>query len=88
MTSVLEYKKYGLKFYCICPKSSGTIEKQERTYNPWGVAVVAFLEEEQKKDSSKLLGHFRVFNIVLEEYKICILLCYLFLMTSRKSADH
>jgi hypothetical protein len=55
MGSQLEYNKYGLKFNCICPESSETIKKQETTHKPFGVSVIAFLEE-QKVIFDQIIG--------------------------------
>ena len=43
------------KILRICPRSSGTIEKQERNYNPWGITVIAFLEAQQKRKFNQII---------------------------------
>ena len=49
MTIVLEYKKFGLRFYSICPKTSNTISKRETILDPYGVSIVGYFEDQQHK---------------------------------------
>jgi len=49
MTIVLEYKKFGLRFYSICPKTSNTISKRETILDPYGVSIVGYFEDQQQK---------------------------------------
>lgn len=79
MTAVLEYQKFGLKFCCICPKTSNTISKKETILDPYGVSIVGYFEDQQQKydDIIKILVDLGLGFIRVKKY---ILLFYPFSM--------